>query len=163
MDDLFMNPFSDMYAFAGNTGDDTSSNTNENTLSTKKNLSDALSVESAYGTYNKPPKLMAIEDYSRWAKKFEDWLKVFAYPSWKSLKNRYIGEQSGENLTQTEDIENFVAEQKCIALLFQSVREDIISLIEYNNAKDLWKKLEVKCLGSAETVKNKKKLLRKRV
>ncbi|KAJ0808628.1 putative transcription factor interactor and regulator CCHC(Zn) family [Helianthus annuus] len=159
--DEFMNPFSDMYAFAGNSRDDTSSNTNENTPNTKKTLSDALGVESAYGTYNKPPKLMAIEECSRWAKKFEEWLKAFAYPSWKSLKNGYIGEQSGELLTQTEDIENFVAEQKCIALLFQSVREDIISLIEYNNAIDLWKKLEVKCLGSAEIVKNKKKLLRK--
>ncbi|KAJ0505420.1 hypothetical protein HanRHA438_Chr12g0554391 [Helianthus annuus] len=160
--DEFMNPFSDMYAFAGNSGDGTSSNTNENTPNAKKTLSDALSVESAYGTYNKPPKLMAIEEYSRWAKKFEEWLKAFVYPSWKSLKNGYSdGGQRGENLTQTEDVENFVAEQKCIALLFQSVREDIISLIEYKNAKDLWKKLEVKCLGSAEIVKNKKKLLRK--
>ncbi|KAF5795707.1 hypothetical protein HanXRQr2_Chr08g0342931 [Helianthus annuus] len=149
--DEFMNPFSDMYAFAGNTGDDTSSNTNENTPSTKKTLSDALSVESAYGTYYKPPKLMAIEDYSRWAKKFEEWLKAFAFPRWKSLKNGYhYGGQSGEHLTQTEDIENFVAEQKCIALLFQSVREDIISLIEYKNATNLWEKLKVKCLGSDE-------------
>ncbi|KAM0056771.1 putative transcription factor interactor and regulator CCHC(Zn) family [Helianthus debilis subsp. tardiflorus] len=118
--DEFMNPFSDMYAFAGNSGDDTSSNTNENTPSTKKTLSDTLSVESAYDTYNKPPKLMAIEEYSRWSKKFEEWLKGFAYPSWKSLKNGYgDGGQRGENLTQNEDIENFVAEQKCIALLFQ--------------------------------------------
>ncbi|MFS7987507.1 hypothetical protein Hanom_Chr11g01023471 [Helianthus anomalus] len=47
--DEFMNPFSDMFAFAGKTGDDTSNNTNENTPSAKKTLSDALSVESAYG------------------------------------------------------------------------------------------------------------------
>ncbi|KAM0046252.1 hypothetical protein Hdeb2414_s0009g00313961 [Helianthus debilis subsp. tardiflorus] len=81
MDDLFMNPFSDMYAFARNSGDDTSSsNTNENPPNAKKKLSDALEVESAFGTYNKPPKLMAIEEYSRWAKKFEDWLKAFAFP-----------------------------------------------------------------------------------
>ena len=59
-----MNPFSEMYAFAGNSGDDTSNRTNENSPSAKKTLSDALSVESAYGTYNKPPKLMAIEDYN---------------------------------------------------------------------------------------------------
>ncbi|KAL9993927.1 hypothetical protein Hdeb2414_s0965g00969201 [Helianthus debilis subsp. tardiflorus] len=145
--DEFMNPFSDMLAFAGNTGDDTSNNTNENTPSAKKTLSDALSVESAHGTYNKPPKLMAIEEYNRWAKIFEEWLKAIAYPSWKSLKNGYNdGGQHGENLTQTEDIENFVAEQKCIALLHQSVRDDIISLIEYTNATDLWEKLRVKCV-----------------
>ncbi|KAJ0622011.1 putative transcription factor interactor and regulator CCHC(Zn) family [Helianthus annuus] len=163
MDDIFMNPFSDMYAFAGNSGDDTSSsNTNENTPNTKKKLSDALEVESAFGTYNKPPKLMAIEEYGRWAKKFEDWLRAFAYPSWKSLKNGYNdGGKDGESLTSPDEIESFVAEQKCIALLFQSVREDIISLIEYTSAKDLWDKLKNKCLGSAKIVKNKKKLLRK--
>ncbi|MFS7905788.1 hypothetical protein Hanom_Chr01g00051801 [Helianthus anomalus] len=149
MSDLFMNPFSDMYAFAGNSGDDTStSNTNENTPNTKKKLSDALEVESAFRTYNKPPKLMAIEEYGRWAKKFEDWLRAFAFPSWKSLKNGYNnGGKRGESLTASKEIDAFVAEQKCIALLFQSVREDIISLIEYNNSKDLWKKLETKCLG----------------
>ncbi|KAJ0856504.1 putative transcription factor interactor and regulator CCHC(Zn) family [Helianthus annuus] len=103
---------------------------------------------------------MAIEEYSWWAKKFEEWLKAFAYPSCKSLKNGYNdGGQRGENLTQTEDIENFVAEQKCIALLFQSVRETIISLIKYKNATDLWKKLEVKCLGSAEIVKKQKEVM----
>ncbi|KAF5797825.1 hypothetical protein HanXRQr2_Chr07g0285281 [Helianthus annuus] len=61
----------------------------------------------------------------------------------------------------TDDIERYVAEQKCIALIHQSVRDDIISLIEYTNSTDLWEKLKVKCVGSAEIVKNKKKLLRK--
>ncbi|KAJ0887433.1 putative transcription factor interactor and regulator CCHC(Zn) family [Helianthus annuus] len=162
--DEFMNPFSDMFAFTGNTGDDTSNNTNENVSnsSTKKTLSDALSVESAYGTYNKPPKLMAIEEYNRWATRFEEWLKAFAYTSWKNLKNGYNIERSDyENLEGSEKVESFVAEQKCIALLHQSVRDDIISLIEYTNAKDLWEKLRVKCVGSAEIVKNEKKLLRK--
>ncbi|KAJ0898724.1 hypothetical protein HanRHA438_Chr08g0360061 [Helianthus annuus] len=115
MDDPFMNPFSDMYAFAGNSGDDTSSsNTNENSPSTKKSLSDTLGMESAFGTYNKPPRLMAIEEYSRWAKKFDEWLKAFAYPSLKSLKNGYDdGGKKGESLTTNEEIESFVAEQKC--------------------------------------------------
>ncbi|KAJ0852101.1 putative transcription factor interactor and regulator CCHC(Zn) family [Helianthus annuus] len=87
---------------------------------------------------------------------------AFAFPSWRRLKTGYQdGNKNGETLTSAEDIESFVAEQKCVALLFQSVREDIISLIDYSNAKDLWKKLEIKCLGSAEIVKSKKKLLRK--
>ncbi|XP_035838308.1 uncharacterized protein LOC118485900 [Helianthus annuus] len=151
--DEFMNPFSDMFAFTGNTGDDTSNNTNENVSnpSAKKTLSDALSVESAYGTYNKPPKLMVIEEYNRWAKRFEEWLKAFAYPSWKSMKNGFnMGRSDYENIEGTEDVDSFLTEQKCIALLHQSVRDDIISLIEYTNAKDLWKKLRVKCVGSAE-------------
>ncbi|KAJ0835360.1 putative transcription factor interactor and regulator CCHC(Zn) family [Helianthus annuus] len=105
---------------------------------------------------------MAIEEYSRWSRKFEDWLMAFAFPSWKSLKNGYAnGNKNGETLRSAEEIDAFVAEQKCVALLFQSVREDIISLIDYSNAKDLWQKLEKKCLGSTEIVKSKKKLLRK--
>uniref|UniRef100_A0A251SCY7 Uncharacterized protein n=1 Tax=Helianthus annuus TaxID=4232 RepID=A0A251SCY7_HELAN len=89
MDDLFMNPFCDVFAYTSCSGDGTTNNTNETTPTpnTKKILSDAMSVESAYGTYNKPPKLMAIEDYNRWATRFEEWLKAFAFPSWKSLKN----------------------------------------------------------------------------
>ncbi|KAJ0752184.1 putative transcription factor interactor and regulator CCHC(Zn) family [Helianthus annuus] len=130
------------------------------TQNSKKKLSDDFEVESSFRTYNKPPKLMAIEEYSRWAKKFEDWLMAFAFPTWKSLKNGYDnGGKKGETLSASEEIESFVAEQKCVVLLFQSVREDIISLIEYSSAKDLWRKLEIKCLGSTEIEKNKKKLL----
>ncbi|KAJ0833654.1 hypothetical protein HanRHA438_Chr15g0734871 [Helianthus annuus] len=89
MDDLFMNPFCDVFAYTSGSGDGTTNNTNETTPTpnTKKIMSDAMCVESAYGTYNKPPKLMAIEDYNRWATRFEEWLKAFAFPSWKSLKN----------------------------------------------------------------------------
>ncbi|KAL9996280.1 putative RNA-directed DNA polymerase [Helianthus debilis subsp. tardiflorus] len=66
MDDMFLNPFSDMYAFTGSSGnnDTSSSNTNENQPKEKKK--EAWESESAFGTFNKPPKLMAIEDYSRW-------------------------------------------------------------------------------------------------
>ncbi|KAJ0887197.1 putative transcription factor interactor and regulator CCHC(Zn) family [Helianthus annuus] len=87
---------------------------------------------------------------------------AFHSDSWKSLKNGYDnGGKEGQTLSTSDEIESFVAEQKCVALLFQSVREDIISLIDYSSAKDLWAKLEKKCLGSTEIVKNKKKLLRK--
>ncbi|KAJ0851919.1 hypothetical protein HanRHA438_Chr14g0632321 [Helianthus annuus] len=162
MDD-FMNPFCDVFAFTSGSGDDTSNNTNETTPtpSAKKIFSDAMSVDSAYGTYNKPPKLMAIEDYIRWATRFEEWLKAFAYPNWKGLRNGFdLGVTDYENLEENQ-IERYVAEQKCIALLYQSVRDDIISLIVYKDSRDLWEKLKIKCIGSAEIVKNKKKLLRK--
>ncbi|KAF5786583.1 putative transcription factor interactor and regulator CCHC(Zn) family [Helianthus annuus] len=143
MDNIFMNPFSDMYTFTGSLGnnDTSSNNTNENQSKEKKK--EAWESESAFGTFNKPPKLMAIEEYSRWSRKFEDWLMAFAFASWKSLKNGYVhGDKSGETLPSADEIESFVAEQKCVALLFQSVREDIISLIDYSNAKDLWENLK---------------------
>ncbi|KAJ0614597.1 hypothetical protein HanIR_Chr02g0064211 [Helianthus annuus] len=162
MDD-FLNPFSDVFAYTGSTGDDTTNNTNENTPkpSAKKTIADSLSVDSAYGTYNKPPKLIAIEEYNRWASKFEEGLKAFAYLSWKSMKNGFdMGRTDYENIEENE-VQRFVAEQKCVALLHQSVRDDIISLIKYKDSRDLWEKLKIKCMGSVEIVKNKKKLLRK--
>ncbi|KAJ0857325.1 putative transcription factor interactor and regulator CCHC(Zn) family [Helianthus annuus] len=162
MDDIFLNPFSDMYAFSGSTDNNDTSSSNKDKSPPKERKKEAWESESAFGTFNKPPKLMAIEDYSRWATKFEDWMMAFAFPSWKSMKNGYAnGKKNGEALRSTEEIDACVAEQKCVALLFQSVREDIISLIDYSNAQDLWKKLKAKCIGSEEIVKNKKKLLRK--
>ncbi|KAJ0531878.1 hypothetical protein HanIR_Chr09g0390461 [Helianthus annuus] len=157
----FLNPFSDAFAYTSSIGDDTSSNTNENTAnpSAKKTIADSLSVDSAYGTYNKPPKLMAIEEYNRWASRFEEWLKAFAYLSWKSMKNGFdMGRTDYKNIEDNE-VERFIVEQKCIALLHQSVRDDIISLIEYKDSRDLWEKMRMKCVGGAKIVKNKKKLL----
>ncbi|KAJ0493117.1 putative transcription factor interactor and regulator CCHC(Zn) family [Helianthus annuus] len=143
-------------------GNNDTSLSNANKSPPKERKKEAWESESAFGTFNKPPKLMTIEDYSRWATKFEDWLMAFAFPSWKCLKNGYAnGKKNGEALRSAKEIEGFVAEQKCMALLFQSVGEDIISLIDYSNTKYLWEKLEKKCLGSKEIVKNKKKFLRK--
>ncbi|KAM0043256.1 hypothetical protein Hdeb2414_s0010g00339131 [Helianthus debilis subsp. tardiflorus] len=162
MDDMFLNPFSDMYAFTGSSGNNDSTSNNTNVNQPKEKKKEAWESESAFRTFNRPPKLMAIEDYSRWATKFEDWLMAFTFPSWKSMKNGYAeGKKNGEALRISEEIDLFVAEQKCVALLFQSVREDIISLIDYTNAKDLWDELGKKCLGSKEILKNKTKLLRK--
>ncbi|KAL9999681.1 hypothetical protein Hdeb2414_s0467g00899941 [Helianthus debilis subsp. tardiflorus] len=60
------------------------------------------------------------------------------------------------------DIKNVVAEYKMITLIKQSVRKDIISLLEQEKtSKSLWEALAKKCIGSNEIVKNKKKLLRK--
>ncbi|MFS8021473.1 hypothetical protein Hanom_Chr16g01427771 [Helianthus anomalus] len=117
----------------------TSSDTNPKTAT--KAISDSLSVDNAYGTYNKPPKLLVIEDYNRWAKRFDGWLRAFTYDSWKRLKNGYFPSRADyKNLEDTEQ-EDFVSKQKAIALLHQSVRDDIISLIDYDNSKDLWEKL----------------------
>ncbi|KAJ0938280.1 hypothetical protein HanRHA438_Chr02g0048061 [Helianthus annuus] len=163
MGDDFLNSFSDVFAYTRSTGENTSDNTNTSAPNPnhRKTIADSLAVDNAYGTYNKPPKLMAIEEYNRWAPRFEDWLKAFAYPSWKFLKSRFnIGRSDYENLVEN-DQESFIAEQKCIALLHQLVRDDIISLIDYKDAKDLWAKLEKKCVGGAEIVKNKKKLSKK--
>ncbi|MFS7996949.1 hypothetical protein Hanom_Chr12g01135971 [Helianthus anomalus] len=66
MGDDFLNPFSDVFAY--NVTDGTSTSNTTNTAlnpNPKKAIADSLSVDNAYDTYNKPPKLMAIEDYNR--------------------------------------------------------------------------------------------------
>ncbi|KAJ0547850.1 hypothetical protein HanIR_Chr08g0376831 [Helianthus annuus] len=60
------------------------------------------------------------------------------------------------------DVKNVSVEQKMIALLYQSVQDDIISLLDYDNtSKSLWEASEKKCVGGDEIVKNKPSLLKK--
>ncbi|MFS7940637.1 hypothetical protein Hanom_Chr05g00466761 [Helianthus anomalus] len=121
-----------------------------------------------YGSQQKPPKLMKVEDYNWWKNIFEGWVKAFAPESWLKLTNGYFEpvKEGGELINPKDftntDIKNVVAESKMITLIKQSVREDIISLLEREKtSKSLWEALGKKCVRSNEIVKNKKKLLRK--
>ncbi|KAJ0556016.1 putative transcription factor interactor and regulator CCHC(Zn) family [Helianthus annuus] len=145
-----------------------SSDRRSETRNYSKEISDHLKFDSLYGSQQKPPKLMKIEDYNWWKNRFEGWVKAFAPESWLKLKYGYTEpvKEGGELVNEKEfteiDVKNLVAENKMITLLHQSVREDIISLLENEKtSKGLWEALERKCLGSAEIIKNKKKLLRK--
>ncbi|KAJ0871203.1 hypothetical protein HanRHA438_Chr11g0509491 [Helianthus annuus] len=133
-----------------------------------KEISENLKYENMYGSQQKPPKLIKIGDYNWWNNQFEGWVKAFASESWLKLKYGYTEpvKEGGELVNKKEftelDVKNIVAENKMITLIKQSVREDIISLLEEEKtSKSLWEALERKCVGSNEIVKNKKKLLRK--
>ncbi|XP_022013300.1 uncharacterized protein LOC110912795 [Helianthus annuus] len=133
-----------------------------------REISENLKFENMYGCQQKPPKLMKVEDYNWWKNRFEGWVKAFAPESWLKLKNGYTApvKEGGEMINEKDftdiDIKNVVAEYKMITLIKQSVREDIISLLEQEKtSKSLWEALERKCIGSNEIVKNNKKLLRK--
>ncbi|KAJ0847808.1 putative transcription factor interactor and regulator CCHC(Zn) family [Helianthus annuus] len=133
-----------------------------------REISENLKFENMYGSQQKPPKLMKVEDYNWWKNRFEGWVKAFAPESWLKLTNGYIEpvKEGGELIDPKDftdiDIKNVVAEYKMITLIKQSVREDIISLLEQEKtSKSLWETLGKKCVGSNEIVKNKKKLLRK--
>ncbi|KAJ0604142.1 putative transcription factor interactor and regulator CCHC(Zn) family [Helianthus annuus] len=133
-----------------------------------KEISDNLKFENMYGSQQKPPKLMKVEDYNWWKNRFEGWVKAFAPESWLKLVSEYqVPEKEGGELIEEKDftekdVKNVVAEYRMITLIKQSVREDIISLLENEKtSKKLWEALERKCVGSNEIVKNKKKLLHK--
>ncbi|MFS7977064.1 hypothetical protein Hanom_Chr10g00899791 [Helianthus anomalus] len=59
MGDEFLNPFSDVFAY--NTGDASTNITTNTNPNPKKAIVDSLSVDNAYGTHNKPPKLMGLK------------------------------------------------------------------------------------------------------
>ncbi|KAJ0446513.1 putative transcription factor interactor and regulator CCHC(Zn) family [Helianthus annuus] len=133
-----------------------------------KEISENLKFENMYGSQQKPPKLMKVEDYNWWKNRFEGWVKAFAPESWLKLVTEYQApEKAGGELIEEKDytekdVKNVVAEYRMITLIKQSVREDIISLLEQEKtSKKLWEALERKCIGSNEIVKNKKKLLRR--
>ncbi|KAJ0836751.1 putative transcription factor interactor and regulator CCHC(Zn) family [Helianthus annuus] len=121
-----------------------------------------------YGSQQKPPKLMKVEDYNWWKNRFEGWVKAFAPESWLKLVTEYKAPEKTDGGAIEEkdftelDVKHVVAEYRMITLIKQSVREDIISLLENEKtSKKLWEALERKCIGSNEIVKNKKKLLRR--
>ncbi|KAJ0714031.1 putative transcription factor interactor and regulator CCHC(Zn) family [Helianthus annuus] len=133
-----------------------------------KEISDNLKFENMYGSQQKPPKLMKVEDYNWWKNRFEGWVKAFAPESWLKLVTEYKAPEKTDGGAIEEkdfteiDVKHVVAEYRMITLIKQSVREDIISLLENEKtSKKLWEALERKCIGSNEIVKNKKKLLRR--
>ncbi|XP_021986299.1 uncharacterized protein LOC110882630 [Helianthus annuus] len=117
-----------------------------------KEISENLKFENMYGSQQKPLKVMKIEDYNWWKNRFEGWVKAVAPESWLKLENGYTEpvKESGELIDEKDfteiDIKNVVADYKMITLIKQSVREDIISLLEQEKtSKSLWEALERKC------------------
>ncbi|XP_022040499.1 uncharacterized protein LOC110943049 [Helianthus annuus] len=131
-----------------------------------KEISENLKFENMYGSQQKPPKLMKVEDYNWWKNRFEGWVKAFAPESWLKLVTEYKAPEKTDGGAIEEkdftelDVKHVVAEYRMITLIKQSVREDIISLLENKKtSKKLWEALERKCIGSNEIVKNKKNML----
>ncbi|MFS7936037.1 putative transcription factor interactor and regulator CCHC(Zn) family [Helianthus anomalus] len=109
-----------------------------------KEISDNLKFENMYGSQQKPPKLMKVEDYNWWKNRFEGWVKAFAPESWLKLVTEYQAPEKAEGeLIQEKDF----------------TEKDVKNVKK--TSKKLWEALERKCVGSNEIVKNKKKLLRK--
>ena len=101
-----------------------------------KKISDNLKFENMYGSQQKPPKLMKVEDYNWWKNRFEGWVKAFAPESWLKLVTEYKAPEKTDGGAIEEkdftelDVKHVVAEYRMITLIKQSVREDIISLLE---------------------------------
>ncbi|XP_022024215.1 uncharacterized protein LOC110924521 [Helianthus annuus] len=97
-----------------------------------KTIKDNIKHDNFYGTYSKPPKLDNIEDYVWW-------------------KESLVNDKGEEILIKDfseEDKKKFSYEQKMIALIQQSVRDDIFSLLIHDgSSKSVWKDLKAKAKG----------------
>ncbi|KAJ0615969.1 hypothetical protein HanIR_Chr02g0085271 [Helianthus annuus] len=50
---------------------------------------ETLYSENETGTYQKPPKLMFIEDFKGWQNRFENWVQAYKFTAWCALNKDY--------------------------------------------------------------------------
>ncbi|KAJ0577451.1 hypothetical protein HanIR_Chr05g0236161 [Helianthus annuus] len=136
--------------------------------SISKAITENIKHDNFYGTHSKPPKLKSIEDYTWWKERFINWAKAYAHESWFCLEFRYDrpvndkGEEIPLKSLTTDDKRNFSYEQRMIALIQSSIRDDIFALLEHDgSSKSVWEVLRVKAEGGKQIKKTKIALLKK--
>ncbi|KAJ0897986.1 hypothetical protein HanRHA438_Chr08g0351731 [Helianthus annuus] len=97
-----------------------------------KAINNNIKHDNFYGTHSKPPKLENNEDYTWWRERFLNWTKAYAHESWFYLEFGYSRPVNVKNEEirlkdlSNEDKRKFSYEQKMIALIQQSIRDDIL-------------------------------------
>ena len=127
-----------------------------------------MNQDNEMGTTQKPPKLMAIDEFEGWKDKFVNWIQANQFDSWVAVEDGYVwplDERDQElpmNKFSAVDKAKYVAEKKMISLIQQSVKEDILILLpETETSQELWQALCDKFKGSDEMIKSKKALIKK--
>ena len=49
-------------------------------------VAETVGIENETRTFQKPPKLMYIEDFKRWQDRFENWVQANKFDAWVSLE-----------------------------------------------------------------------------
>ncbi|KAJ0922118.1 hypothetical protein HanPSC8_Chr05g0199881 [Helianthus annuus] len=129
---------------------------------------ETLYSENEMGTYQKPPKLMYIEDFKGWQNRFENWVQAYNFDAWCALNKDYEKPKNERGLEKAfcdfseSDKLKYTSEKMMISLLQQAVKEDIFVLLQLEGtARSIWNALIQKFKGSADMIKNKKALLKK--
>ncbi|XP_035845198.1 uncharacterized protein LOC110933381 [Helianthus annuus] len=106
-----------------------------------KPINENIKHDNFYGTHSKPPTLESIEDYTWWKERFINWAKAYAHESWFCLEFGYSRpvNDKGEDLLlkslSKEDKSEFAAEQRMIALIQSSIRNDMFALLQHDSMK----------------------------
>ncbi|KAJ0614445.1 hypothetical protein HanIR_Chr02g0062521 [Helianthus annuus] len=133
------------------------SESSETSIVTPKAITKAINENikhNFYGTYSKPPTLESIEDQTWWKERFINWAKAYAHESWCCLEFHYSrpvddkGEETPLKSLSVEDKREFSAEQRMIALIQSSIRNDLFALLQHDGlSKSVWEALRVKAEG----------------
>ncbi|MFS7966226.1 hypothetical protein Hanom_Chr09g00771391 [Helianthus anomalus] len=133
-----------------------------------KEINENIKHDNFYGTHSKPPTLESIEDYTWWKERFLNWAKAYVHESWFCLEFGYERpkDDKGEDLPlknlSIKDKSEFAAEQRTIALIQSSIRNDMFALLQHDgSSKSVWEALQVKAEGGKQIKKNKIALLKK--
>ncbi|KAJ0694785.1 hypothetical protein HanPI659440_Chr15g0612761 [Helianthus annuus] len=131
-------------------------------------IAKTMTMENETGTMQKPPKLMGIEDYHGWKKRFENWVQANHLKAWESIETQYERPQNSVGVDKIisefneQERESYKAEKMMINLLQQAVKEDIFVLLQHDeSAYSIWEALQKKFEGSTEMLQSKAALLKK--
>ncbi|KAJ0610458.1 hypothetical protein HanHA300_Chr01g0003951 [Helianthus annuus] len=131
-----------------------------------KTINENINHDNFYGTHSKPPKLESIEDYTWWKERFINWAKAYMHESWFCLEFGYDrpvndkGEEIPLKSLNIKDKKNFSSEQRMIALIQSSIRDDMFALLQHDgSSKSVWEALRVKAeVGGGGGVNKSRKI-----
>ncbi|KAJ0484962.1 hypothetical protein HanLR1_Chr14g0525111 [Helianthus annuus] len=128
-------------------------------------VAETVDIENETGTFQKPPKLMYIEDFKGWQDRFENWVQATKFDAWVSFlpKDDLGNEKPLSQFTLDEKL-RYTSEKMMISILQQAVKEDIFVLLQHKGtARSIRKALIKKFKGSVDMIKNKCAILKNRM
>ncbi|KAJ0543428.1 putative transcription factor interactor and regulator CCHC(Zn) family [Helianthus annuus] len=131
-------------------------------------VAETVEIENETGTFQKPPKLMYIEDFKGWQNRFENWVQGNKFDALVLIEKEHV--RPKDNLENEKPLSKFTPNEKLrytsekmmISLLQKAIKEDIFVLLQHEGtARSIWLALIQKFKGSADMIKNKRALLKK--
>ena len=127
-----------------------------------------INLDNKMGTATKPPKLLSIDEYDNWHDMFKNWVQAINLSVWMAVETKYQIPVDENELPKTfaqfdeTETARFTNEKKMMNYLQQSVREDILMLLQHDDdCHSIWHSLRLRAQGSTKVKKAKKALLTK--
>ncbi|XP_035830782.1 plasma membrane ATPase 2-like [Helianthus annuus] len=129
------------------------------TPSTPITVAQTTMLDNETGTLQKPPKLLNIEEYKGWEGRFKNWVQANYLDAWECVETKYViplnddGEEVAIKDMSADDKKKYKNEKMMLSLLQQTVKEDIMVLLQHNGSSySIWKALRSKFVDIANKV-----------